>query len=129
MLSKSTSQPTQIVGEVSTIGSSMNMEGELKTTGDIRIDGTVKGNISTTARLVIGTSGKVEGTVKCKSAEIFGKLDGKLEVTELLTLKQSAFVKGEVSLGKLSVEPGAIFDVVCKMITKENSQQPVTEKK
>lgn len=89
--------------------------GELLSDGDIRIDGELLGNIESKGRLVIGASGKVEGEIRCKSCEIAGTHKGKLFISELLSLKASSTVSGDIVTGKLSIEPGAYFNGTCTM--------------
>lgn len=91
------------------------IEGDVKSNGDIRIDGVVKGNIQVTGKLVIGEKGKVEGEVICANASVSGLLKGKAEVKELLTLTPTAVVKGDVITGRLAVEPGAELSGTCSM--------------
>ncbi|MDZ7845627.1 MAG: polymer-forming cytoskeletal protein [Owenweeksia sp.] len=92
-----------------------SIEGEIHSDGDIRIDGSLKGNINISGKLVIGEKGKVEGEVKCTNANVSGNLQGKIQVMELLSLAASAQVKGDVITDKLSVEPGAEFTGSCSM--------------
>ncbi len=89
--------------------------GDLLSDGDIRIDGELTGNLDTKGRLVIGASGKVEGDISCKSCEIAGTQTGKMVILELLSLKTSSRVSGDVFTGKLSIEPGAFFVGTCTM--------------
>ena len=89
--------------------------GDIKTNGDLRIDGFVKGTIQTAGKLVIGEKGTVEGEVKCKNSTISGTIKGTMLVEELLTLHSTAKVKGDIQTGKLSVEPGAEFTGKCSM--------------
>lgn len=91
------------------------IEGDLRSNGDIRIDGVVKGNINVAGKLVIGEKGKVEGEVVCANATVSGLLKGKAQVKELLTMTQSAVVKGDVITSKLAVEPGAELSGTCSM--------------
>lgn len=91
------------------------IEGDMKSNGDIRIDGVVKGNVNISGKLVIGEKGKVEGEVICANATVSGLLKGKAEVKELLTLTETAVVKGDVITGKLAVEPGAELSGTCSM--------------
>jgi len=92
-----------------------NIEGEVSSKGDIRVDGSLKGNINISGKLVIGENGTVEGEIKCAYATVSGKLKGTIDVTELLALEATAMVNGEVTTGKLSVEPGAKFTGSCNM--------------
>ncbi len=89
--------------------------GDIKTNGDIRIDGVIKGTIDTEGKLVIGEKGLVEGEVKCANASISGVLKGTIEVEQLLSLHKTAKLQGDVYAGKLSVEPGAEFSGKCSM--------------
>ncbi len=91
------------------------IEGDVRSKGDIRIDGLVKGNVNVAGKLVIGEKGKVEGEVVCGNASIQGLLKGKAEVKELLQLLETAVVEGDVTTGKLSVEPGAQLSGTCNM--------------
>jgi cytoskeletal protein CcmA (bactofilin family) len=78
------------------------------------------GNFQSGGKIVIGPAGSVTGDIICKNADIEGKLDGKIQVTEVLNVKAKASIHGEVTVGKLSVEPGADFSASCimKTITK-----------
>ena len=92
-----------------------NVEGDIKSESNIRIDGYVKGTVTTKGRLVLGSTGKIDGEIICKNADIEGKLNGVIQVNELLSLKSTAILHGEISTNKLSIEPGAIFSGDCKM--------------
>ena len=89
------------------IAKNTSIVGDVNSEGDFRIDGTVEGTIKTLGRVVIGVNGIVKGTVECANADIEGSFSGKLIVTELLSLKKSAKINGEVFINKLLVEPGA----------------------
>jgi cytoskeletal protein CcmA (bactofilin family) len=89
--------------------------GDIKTNGDLRIDGFVKGTITTTGKLVVGEKGMVEGEVKCLNSTVSGTIKGTILVDELLMLHATAKIKGDVQTGKLSVEPGAEFTGKCSM--------------
>lgn len=97
------------------IGAGTNIVGEVSSNGNIRFDGNLKGNLSTKGRLFVGATGKINGDVNCKNLEIEGKIEGKVVVEEVLSLKSTAKVEGEIITGKLSIEPGAVFNGTCKM--------------
>ena len=92
-----------------------NIEGDIKSDSNIRIDGYLKGTLSVKGRLVLGPTGKIDGNINCKNADLEGKLNGTIEVDELLSLKSTAKLQGEISTNKLAIEPGAIFSGNCKM--------------
>ncbi len=97
------------------IGSGTKISGNIETTESIRIDGEIEGNISSKGRVVIGPNGKIKGEVVCSNSEISGILEGKIKVSELLSLKASSKLFGEIFTKKLSIEPGAIFTGKCDM--------------
>jgi len=114
MFTEKTSKPTQS-HERNVIGQNTNIVGDIKSEGDFRIDGTVEGTVTTSGRVVIGKQGKVTGKVTCKLAEIEGEFSGELIVNDVLTLKSTSKITGDVTIAKLSVEPGATFNATCAM--------------
>ena len=94
------------------------IEGEIKCESNIRIDGTFTGNLNTKGRLVIGPAGKIEGNIHCQNAEIEGWVKGKVMVQQLLSLKSTAKVEGDIFTDKLTIEPGANFTGACNMGAK-----------
>lgn len=110
---------TDTVNNTSIIAFGTEFVGEIKSNGSVRIAGKLKGNISLTERLVIDKSGVVEGEISCKVANISGKVDGKLSCAELLELKDTASVHGDIDTTKIIIEEGAIFTGTCQMDTKD----------
>ena len=104
--------------------------GDVKSNGDIRIDGLLTGNLITKGKVVIGPTGKVKGEVFCKNSEVSGIVEGKISVGQLLTLKTSSKIVGDIITFKLSIEPGAKFTGNCKMSeTEENDPSSFTKAK
>ncbi|WP_010662212.1 bactofilin family protein [Marinilabilia salmonicolor] len=97
------------------IGQGTKITGDIETNGDIRIDGNIEGNINSKGKVVIGSNGLIKGEVFCSNAEVAGSLNGKITVSELLSLKASSKVNGDIKTGKLNIEPGAIFSGTCNM--------------
>ncbi len=100
------------------IGPGTKIKGDIETNGDIKIDGTIEGNIISKGKVLVGQNGTVKGEVKCTNCDIYGTFDGRLTVTELLSLKASSKLHGDIQTSKLSIEPGAIFTGTCKMDEK-----------
>jgi cytoskeletal protein CcmA (bactofilin family) len=92
-----------------------SMAGEIKSNGDFRIDGTLEGSISSKGKIVVGSSGKVKGEIVCQNADISGDIKAKIVVHELLTLKSTAVLNGDIFTKKLAIEPGAYFTGTCNM--------------
>jgi cytoskeletal protein CcmA (bactofilin family) len=90
-------------------------EGNVIAENDIRVDGVIKGNLRCAARVIIGPSGFVDGEINCQNAMIEGKFNGILRVTELLNVKETADITGDVTTGKLTISAGAMFNVTCNM--------------
>ena len=90
-----------------TIGKDTVIEGEIKTEGNLRIDGRVKGIVNSKAKVVIGPSGVLDGDLYCKSADIAGTVNGKMQVSEIVQLKSSSTANGDIVTGKIIVEADA----------------------
>jgi cytoskeletal protein CcmA (bactofilin family) len=105
----------EISNSSNTIGKGTFLEGNVETYGNIRIEGKVTGNIKSKSKVALGPSSQVQGNIISQNADIEGEVKGKLEVAELLVLKATAVINGDISTGKLVVEPGAVFNGSCKM--------------
>lgn len=113
--------PTQSGGQRNVLAHGTKIIGEVVSDGDFRIDGFIEGSINAKGRVVIGKEGKVKGQITCANAEVEGCLSGTIVVDELLSLKSTAKVSGEVTIGKLAVEAGAKFDAKCVMSKNINT--------
>ncbi len=94
--------------------------------GDFRVDGTLIGSIHSKGKIVIGETGNIDGEVVCRNADISGKVKAQITVSELLTLKSTARLTGEITTSKLSIEPGAKFSGTCNM--SETVSSTMTDK-
>ena len=92
------------------IAKNTKITGDIESDGDFRIDGTLEGTLKTKGRVILGIEGLVKGRVEAENADLEGKITGTLIVGNLLSVKSTANVSGEVVIGKLSVEPGATFN-------------------
>jgi len=89
--------------------------GDINTTGDCRIDGNVKGNINSKAKIIIGESGCVEGDILCNTIDIEGNVKANIHASEQLSLRSTATLEGNILVGKIAIEVGANFAGNCKM--------------
>jgi len=122
--SKSKSEATESAvpsGSASLIGSGTSLKGDITSNGDLRIDGTLVGNIICSSKIIIGANGVVEGDISGQTADIMGKVTGTIKVKELLQLKSNCAVNGNLYASKLQIEPAANFNGQCHMI----QEQPV----
>ena len=116
---------------VNIIGQGTSILGDINSNGDIRIDGTLKGSIKTEGKVVLGKEGVIEGDVVCQNADISGIIKAKITVSNLLSLKETAKLNGDIVTNKLSIEPGAEFTGSCSMgavIREIKNVEQATEK-
>jgi cytoskeletal protein CcmA (bactofilin family) len=100
---------------INQIGSGTVIKGDIISNEAIRIDGTLEGSLISKGKLVIGPTGIVEGEISCQNADIWGVVNGTVTVSELLSLKSSSKLNGDINTNKLSIEPGAVFTGACSM--------------
>ncbi|MEY2924382.1 MAG: hypothetical protein RLZZ337_930 [Bacteroidota bacterium] len=112
---------------INVIGDGTKIVGDLKSNGDLRIDGTVEGNISTQAKCVLGASGIITGNISAKSCDISGVVNGNLAVSELLLIKSTGKINGDIRTAKLVVENGGEFNGGCTMGSSVSMQSSKLE--
>ena len=123
---------------VDVIESSTKIVGEIASKADFRIDGVVEGNITTTGKVVVGTSGKISGKLNCSNADVSGSISGHIQISETLSLMSESYIQGDITTAKLSVEEGAQVDATIVMKTgkqlkaveseRANDKKPEAEK-
>lgn len=106
------------------IGKGSSIDGTLKVDSTLRVDGRVKGNVTTSDSLVIGKDGMINGDVVVRNAIIGGKLKGKLTASGKVVLEAKSEFKGELKTTKLVIDEGAVFEGNCLM-----SSEPVEGKR
>ena len=122
---------TEMIETINTIGAGTIVTGDIQSKGDIRLDGILKGSVNTSGKVVLGKEGIIEGDVVCNSADISGTIKAKITVSQLLSLKATAKLNGEIITNKLSIEPGAAFTGSCSMgaVIKDIKDAGKTEQK
>ena len=125
MFDKSKNTTNTSIGKTNRLIEGTHIEGNITSTTDFRLDGVLIGNFTSKGKLVIGPKGAVKGNISCSNVDIEGVFEGVLKINELLSIKSTAKLKGEVFIGKLAVEPGALFEANCQM-TGASSGHPQT---
>ncbi len=97
------------------VGSSLKVEGDLVSGGDLRIDGEVKGNIKTEGSILVGKEAKIYADIDAANAEISGLVEGNLTIAGKTVLNDTANVTGKLNTGDLSMKSGARFSGECEM--------------
>lgn len=104
-------QPTA----VNLICDGTSIKGDVQASRDIRIDGYLNGKMQVNGKVVVGNTGKIEGDVNCKTIDVSGRVEGNIIASEVVNLKSTALILGNITTDKISVEPGAKFTGSCKM--------------
>lgn len=105
----------ETANNVNLISTGTKVTGNIESGAGIRIDGHLKGKMIIQGKVVIGTPGQVTGDIICQLLEVSGKVVGNIQASEIVSLKSSASIQGEISTKKLAIEPGAVFTGSCKM--------------
>lgn len=122
---------TPATGSTTIIGTGVTLTGDINSTADIRIDGTLKGNITSSARILVGAGGVIEGDLQCLQADVMGKIKGTIKTKEVLSLRGDACITGDIFAGKLQIEPSVNFNGRCVMssnvveMIQETNEQPI----
>jgi len=123
MFNKEKPTNERINASATLISQGTTLKGDVSSDTDLRIDGTINGNISCTAKIIIGPTGFIEGNIDGQQADITGKVHGNITVQDMLQLRGDCNVQGNISSGKLQIEPTAIFNGKCQMGSVANIVQ------
>ncbi|MDR1054285.1 MAG: polymer-forming cytoskeletal protein [Prevotellaceae bacterium] len=89
--------------------------GTINTTTDFRIDGYVEGNINSKGKIVVGEKARLKGDIISRNADILGAVEGTITISELLCIKSTGVVTGNITTRKITIEVGAQFNGNCNM--------------
>ena len=121
----------------SLLGQGCTFKGDITADGDVRIDGTLNGNILKAHRLIIGKEGFINGNARCMEAEVLGRINGNLAVAGMLHLHEHAAVKGNIDAGNLRLESQSVYNgylrtgkaVSTVKVLKEDSKDPSLQRR
>lgn len=108
--------------ELNFLGSGTVVDGTIKSTNSVRVDGKIKGKLICKNTLTIGVNGEIEGDVEAKNAIVGGKIKGKIKVTEKLVLEAKSVLIGDLKASKLLIDEGAVFEGTSDMGKKEPTE-------
>ncbi len=112
----------------SILAKSMTIVGDIACTGDIKIDGQVRGNIYTNGRLIIGETGKIWGSVRATGIIVLGTFEGRMECAGTLSIRKLAYVKGEIFYDKVEIDQGVELFGVLARLDVQKIQHTINEK-
>ncbi|MCH7781927.1 polymer-forming cytoskeletal protein [candidate division KSB1 bacterium] len=106
------------------VGKGSVIEGKIKIKNSVRIDGKIKGEITSTGTVTIGSDGEVEGTINATNVIVGGRVRGKMNVKSKIILEKNSVLIGDLVTQKLNIAEGAIFDGNCIMDDKNAPVKP-----
>jgi len=84
--------------------------GQIYTKEDLNVDGDVEGTIeSQDNKVTIGTTGRVQASVKAREVVIFGQVQGNVEAADKVDIRREAKLVGDITTARISIEDGALF--------------------
>ena len=107
---------------VTIISTGVILEGKLSSNGNIRIDGTVNGDIHAEGNLTVGKQGEITGEINAHIISLGGKIVGTVVANEKVTLESTSVMSGDLITKILVVEEGAVFNGKSSMNNKEKMQ-------
>lgn len=98
------------------VGANSEITGDITSTGIIRIDGKVTGNISVQGDLFVGEKAYIKGDITANNVQIAGNLDGNIFSSGVLKLLSTSKIAGDIQVKSFVCEEGSSFEGTCKMI-------------
>jgi len=99
------------------------VKGDIDSSSGIRIDGQLTGKLDVKGKVVIGASGQIMGNIFCQALEVSGQITGNIHASEMVSLKSTARINGEIITKKLAIDPGAEFTGNCRMDTESDAKR------
>jgi cytoskeletal protein CcmA (bactofilin family) len=92
---------------VNMISEGTTLKGTIDTKNDVRIAGTLDGEAKAEGKIIVSSSGQVDGNIEASDADIAGNIDGEVRVTNKLILRKSAVVEGDIYTKTILAEEGS----------------------
>lgn len=121
---KSTSIEGSHTDETTIISHGVKIDGKLTSSGNIRVEGEIQGDVSSQRNVVVGERGKVNGQINADSITIGGKVSGTVKANKKLLLDPTGNLKGDIFTKILVIEAGAKFDGNSKMGDSGDTWKP-----
>ena len=124
----SSKDPKEASSGVATIISpDLKIVGNLKSNGEIQIDGTIEGDIDVPL-LTVGEQGKVDGSIVAETVRISGTVNGRVQA-KTVRLDKSAKVTADITHESLAIEAGAYFEGQVQPLKSASSGSPAASTK
>lgn len=125
MFEKSKIEGVKTDGAETIVGTSVKLKGNLKSDGDIVIDGIVTGELKTKGTVIIGPNANIVANIKAKDVTVSGAVQGNIDATDRLELTETGKVMGDISANVLTIASGALFTGNSKM--NDNHREVISE--
>jgi len=96
------------------VGNDTRIAGKVSVKGTVRVDGIVEGDVQADW-VVVGETGKILGNIRTRGMVVGGSVEGNIEATETVELREKSTMVGEIDTPKLGISEGAIFDGRARM--------------
>ena len=111
------------------IGSSVKVEGNFKSEGNVTVNGVVEGSLNTNRDLKIGPGAKVKAEVSANNLFLRGEIRGNVIVREKAQLSSGAKIFGNLETKSLVVEEGAFLNGKCNMSSDQKTSESISDSK
>ena len=114
--------------EMTLLSSASSFEGSVAGSGDVTVEGKLKGSVRITGRLLVAESGNANASLHGRVVLIAGKVKGNVTADEKIELRSSARLRGNITAPRILIQEGAIFEgqVVMKNPEDEASKDKKT---
>lgn len=96
--------------KVSVLGGGMTVTGDVSGGGELRIEGSLEGSVSTDGRVIVEASGQVLGDIEATEVIASGKVSGKITASGAVRLQSGCHILADVHATRISVEEGGIVN-------------------
>lgn len=114
----------EMASATSVFAAGLNVSGDIEALSDIRIEGDIKGNVTTRKKLIVGTSGYVKGNILAGEVCVMGEVTGDFTILGLAKFTSNAKVRGNIVSQSIEIEEGADMEVTLKRIKPEQKIEP-----
>jgi cytoskeletal protein CcmA (bactofilin family) len=123
------SSKNSIQDQINLVGEGTVFEGTLRAESDVRASGKIVGKLDVDGKAIVAESGVVDGEIVATNADVAGRVEGEIHVSERLVLKSTAHVDGNIETDRLVVEEGAVFTGECRMGEAVSAEKSAASKK
>ncbi|MEN6462437.1 MAG: polymer-forming cytoskeletal protein, partial [Syntrophomonas sp.] len=105
----------------SLISQGMEIKGQIFSSGSIRVDGKIEGELDVKGDILIGEKGKIKGGIKVENIMVAGAIDGNVQARGRFEITSTGVVNGDVTSSVITIEEGAVLEGTSKM-TRPNRE-------